>query len=60
LKLMDQAVIRFEDSPVLLPKHIQILAESGDEPGAAALLPKCKSYDIKELYDACRKAAGSG
>jgi hypothetical protein len=60
LKLMDQAVIRFDDSPVLLPKHIQILAASGDMGGAQALLPKCKSYDIKELYDACKKAAGGG
>ncbi|HEY4942831.1 MAG TPA: M48 family metallopeptidase [Rhizomicrobium sp.] len=60
LKVMDQAVIRFEDSPVLLPKHIQLLAGSGDEPGARALLPKCKSYGIDELTDACKKAAGSG
>ncbi len=59
-KLMDQAVVRFEDSPVLLPKHIQILAGEGDFAGAQALLPKCKSYDIKELYDACKKSAGSG
>lgn len=58
LKVMDQAVIRFEDSPVLLPKHIQLLAGSGDEPGARALLPKCKSYGIDELSDACKKAAG--
>ncbi|HXC56868.1 MAG TPA: M48 family metallopeptidase [Rhizomicrobium sp.] len=59
-RLMDQAVVRFEDSPVLLPKHIQILAGSGDRAGASALLPKCKSYDIKELYDACKKEAGGG
>ncbi len=59
-KLMDQAVVRFEDSPVLLPKHIQILAGEGDFGGASALLPKCKSYDIKELYDSCKKAAGPG
>jgi len=60
LRLMDQAVIRFEDSPVLLPKHIQILAGQGDYAGASALIPKCKSYDIKELTDACKKAAGPG
>ena len=56
-KLMDQAVVRFEDSPVLLPKHIQILAGEGDFGGASALLPKCKSYDIKELYD-CLQEGG--
>jgi Zn-dependent protease with chaperone function len=60
LKLMDQAVVRFEDSPVLLPKRIQLLAGSGDAGGARALLPKCKSYDIDELYDACKKAANTG
>ena len=58
LKLMDQAVVRFEDSPVLLPKHIQLLVGSGDTAGARALLPKCKSYDIDALTDACKKAAG--
>jgi Zn-dependent protease with chaperone function len=58
LRVMDQAVVRFEDSPVLLPKHIQLLAGSGDTAGARALLPKCKSYDIDELTDACKKAAG--
>ena len=60
LKLMDQAIVKFEDSPVLLPKHIQILVASGDTGAAQALLPKCKSYKIDELYDACKKAAGAG
>ncbi len=58
LRLMDQAVIRFEDSPVLLPTHIRLLVGSGDSAGARALLPKCKSYGIDELTDACKKAAG--
>ena len=58
LLVMDKAVVRFEDSPVLLPTHIRLLAGSGDGAGARALLPKCKSYDIDELYDACKKAAG--
>jgi tetratricopeptide (TPR) repeat protein len=60
LHVMDQATLRFEDSPVLLPKHIQIYAKMGDFSNARALLPKCKSYDIDELYDACKKEAGSG
>ena len=59
LRLMDQAVVKFDDSPVLLPKHIQIYAAQGDFSSARGLLPKCKSYDIDELYDACKKAAGS-
>jgi hypothetical protein len=59
-RLMDQAVTRFEDSPVLMPKRIQILAGQGDFAGANALIPKCKSYDIKELTDACKKAANVG
>lgn len=58
LRLMDQAVVRFEDSPVLLPKHIQILVGAGRESEARGLLPKCKSYDIDELEDACKKALG--
>jgi len=58
--IMSQAVVRFEDSPVLLPKRIQILSKQGDFAGANALLPKCKSYDIKELDDACKKAAKPG
>ena len=54
--LMDQAVVQFEDSPVLLPKRIQILHALGRRADAAALLPKCKSYDIDELTDQCKKA----
>jgi len=60
LRLMDQAGVKFEDSPVLLPKHIQIYAAQGDFASARGLLPKCKSYDIDELYDACKKAAQAG
>ncbi len=51
LRVMDQAVIRFEDSPVLLPKHIQILSgrwRSHQRAQAQDLMPRCKSYDIKE------------
>jgi predicted Zn-dependent protease len=58
--LMNQAVTRFDNSPVLLPKHIQILVGAGDQAGAQALLPQCKSYDIRELTDACKKAAEGG
>jgi len=58
LKLMDQAVIRFEDSPVLLPKHIQLLVGAGRRDDAEELLPVCKSYGIDELTDACKKALG--
>jgi len=59
-RLIDQATVRFEDSPVLLPTHIRILAGEGDFAGARALLPKCQSYDIDELTDACKKAAAAG
>ncbi|HTU00095.1 MAG TPA: M48 family metallopeptidase [Rhizomicrobium sp.] len=58
--LMDQAVIRFEDSPVLLPKRIQLYRLEGRDADAQALVPKCKSYDIDELTDACKKEAGKG
>jgi len=59
--LMDQAVVRFEDSPVLLPKRIKVLRGAGRQSDAEALVPKCKGYDIDELTDACKKAAaGNG
>ena len=57
-QLMDQAVQRFQDSPVLLPKRIEILKALGRRADAAALLPKCKSYDIDTLTDECKKALG--
>ncbi len=56
--LMDQAVARFEDSPVLLPKRIEILRGAGRQADARALVPKCRTYDIDELTDACQRAAG--
>ncbi len=56
--LMDQAVLRFDNSPVLLPKRIAILHGAGKQRDAERLLPQCDTYDIRELKDACRKAAG--
>jgi predicted Zn-dependent protease len=58
--LMDLAVSRFEDSPVLLPKRIEILRGAGRMADAAALVPKCQRYDIDELTDICKRAAGVG
>jgi predicted Zn-dependent protease len=58
--VMGEAVRRFDDSPVLLPKRIAILHEMGNEPEAQGLLPQCQSYDIRELMDECKKAAGNG
>jgi len=54
--LMDQAIVRFQDSPVLLPKRIQILHKLGRDADAQALIPKCKSYDIDALTDQCKKS----
>ena len=56
--LMDRAVLRFDNSPVLLPKRIAILHGAGNQQEAEKLLPQCDTYDIRELKDACRKAAG--
>ncbi|HWA90458.1 MAG TPA: M48 family metalloprotease [Rhizomicrobium sp.] len=56
--LMDQAVVRFEDSPVLLPKRIEVLKLEGRDGETAALVSKCKSYGIDELTDRCKKEAG--
>lgn len=56
--LTDRAVVRFEDSPVLLPKRIHLYRLEGRSADAQALLPKCKSYEIDELTVACKKEAG--
>jgi tetratricopeptide (TPR) repeat protein len=58
--LMDQAVTRFNNSPVLYPKRIQLYRLEGQESQAASLMPQCRSADIDELYDACKKANGQG
>lgn len=58
--LMGEAVTRFDNSPVLLPKRIAILHGMGNDAEAASLLPQCQSYDIRELADECKKAAGKG
>jgi predicted Zn-dependent protease len=58
--LMDQALTRFDNSPVLLPKRIQVLHGAGRQQEAEALLPQCDQYDIHELSDECKKAAGKG
>ncbi|MFL5236576.1 MAG: M48 family metallopeptidase [Rhizomicrobium sp.] len=56
--LMDQAVTRFENSPVLLPKRIAVLRGAGRQADAEALVPQCRKYDIDELTAACKQAAG--
>ena len=56
--LMGEAVTRFDNSPILLPKRIAILHGMGNDSEAEALLPQCRGYDIRELTDECKKAAG--
>jgi hypothetical protein len=58
--LMDKAVVRFENSPVLLPKRIEVLRGAGRQADAQSLIPQCRKYDIDELTAACKKAAGQG
>jgi hypothetical protein len=43
-----------------LPKRIEILHGSGQQSEAEKLLPQRDSYDIRELYTECKKAAGKG
>lgn len=54
---MDQAVTRFDNSPVLYPKRITLYRVTGRQSDADALVPQCKKVDISELSDACEKAA---
>jgi Zn-dependent protease with chaperone function len=56
--VMGEAVTRFDNSPVLLPKRIAILHGMGNDAEAQSLLPQCQGYDIRELMDECKKAAG--
>jgi predicted Zn-dependent protease len=56
---MQEAVQRFEDSPILLPKRIAILHGLGRDPEARQLLTKCTTYDVKELRTQCEKALNS-
>jgi hypothetical protein len=53
---MQEAVIRFEDSPVLLPKRILIQTRLGNTAEAQRLLAQCDGYDIRELHDQCEAA----
>ncbi|MEY4880500.1 MAG: hypothetical protein RJB62_1969 [Pseudomonadota bacterium] len=54
---MAQAVARFEDSPVLLPKRILIQTRLGNTAEADRLIAQCTGYDIRELHDQCEAAA---
>lgn len=56
--MMDKAVVRFDNSPVILPKRIEVLTAQGKTKDAEALLPQCKGYDLDTLTEQCRKAAG--
>jgi Zn-dependent protease with chaperone function len=56
--LMDEAVTRFDNSPVLLPKRIEILRAAGRQADVVALVPQCERYEIPELTDICHRAAG--
>jgi len=55
--VMADAVTRFEDSPVLLPKRILIQTNLGNDDEARRLLSQCGDYDIRELRDQCEAAA---
>ncbi len=56
--VMADAVARFEESPVLLPKRILIQTELGNDDEARRLLSQCSDYDIRELRDQCEAATG--
>ena len=56
--LMDRANSRFDNSPVLLPKRIEVLHGAGRQMEADSLVTQCKGVDIDELTAECKKAAG--
>jgi hypothetical protein len=55
--VMADAVVRFDESPVLLPKRILIQKELGNDGEARRLLSECSDFDIRELLDQCEEAA---
>ena len=55
--LADQAATRFDNSPILLPKRIELYRLEGRQADADKLLPQCDAFDIHELYDECKRAA---
>jgi hypothetical protein len=58
--VMTEAVQRFEDSPVLLPKRIKILYGLGRVAEARQLAGHCRVYDVKELAEECDAALAGG
>ncbi|HEX3810699.1 MAG TPA: M48 family metallopeptidase [Rhizomicrobium sp.] len=54
--LMDQADARFDNSPVLYPKRIEVAKGAGRDTGD--LVSQCKGAGIDELTAECKKAAG--
>jgi hypothetical protein len=57
--LMAQAVTRFDNSPILLPKRITILRGSGQTGEVPALVSQCKKYGFDELTAQCKSAASA-
>jgi Zn-dependent protease with chaperone function len=57
-ELIEQASQRLDNSPLLLPKKIEILRGLGRQADADALVPQCKQYDIRQLSAACVAADG--
>jgi hypothetical protein len=55
--VMADAVVRFEESPVLLPKRITIQSRLGNDGEVRELLSQCGDYDIRELQEQCEAAA---
>lgn len=55
--VMADAVTRFDDSPVLLPKRITIQNRLGNNAEVRRLMSECDGYDIRELHDQCEAAS---
>jgi hypothetical protein len=55
--VMADAVARFDESPVLLPKRVLIQGRLGNDAEVQRLMSQCSGYDIRELHDQCDSAA---
>ncbi len=58
--LMDRAVARFEDSPVLLPKRIHLLRLEGRASDAQALMPEMQELRHRRAHRCLQERGGVG
>ena len=57
LPMLEEIADRFKGSPLTLPLRIRILAHNERLVEARKLVPECLEYDVRGIYEQCRKEA---